>query len=118
MEKQTFTFPPHPTYKSVFAIVKTLSGTYVCPGWHRVPDGTTRDQIVIDMSSSIVETIVKPEEPKIKPQQWQVEGSKPGTKYTVIFNGNIWTCSCPANQFKRGDCKHIKVKKESENILI
>ena len=113
MEKQTFTFPSHDTYKDVFAIVKTLNGTYVCPGWHQVPEGTTRDQIIIDTSVTVVKEPVAPELPKTpQPQSWTVSGSKPGSKYTVTFNGSIWLCDCPASQFRRGECKHVKNQRE------
>jgi uncharacterized Zn finger protein len=41
-------------------------------------------------------------------QTYKVEGSK-GNKYTIVNDGGIWTCSCPAHGFGRGkDCKHIK----------
>ena len=43
-----------------------------------------------------------------KPKTYKVEGSK-GNKYTIVNDGGIWTCSCPAHGFGRGkDCKHIK----------
>jgi len=39
---------------------------------------------------------------------YKVEGSK-GNKYTIVNDEGIWTCSCPAHGFGRGnDCKHIK----------
>jgi hypothetical protein len=34
-------------YGDVFALVKLPSGTYVCPGWHQVPEGTARHQILM-----------------------------------------------------------------------
>jgi len=122
MEKQIITLPPHYHYKDVFGIAKTLSGTYVCPGWHLVPDGTTRDQIRFDMdaepwcppdydkSKAIIKEAAKPNVPF---KTWVVEGSKPGSKYTVVVKDDRWSCTCPASQFRRyADCKHIKSKKE------
>jgi hypothetical protein len=47
-------------------------------------------------------------EPKRIKEAYKVEGSK-GNKYTIVNDGGIWTCSCPAHGFGRGkDCKHIK----------
>lgn len=106
MNAQVYTFPPHPAYKTAFGIVKTLTGTYVCPGWYPVPEGTTREQIKFD-TSAIIE---KPVEEKVEtqPNRWEVPGSKPGVMYTVMRNHeNHFNCSCPAFSFRRGDCKHI-----------
>mgnify|MGYP000881699595 CR=1 FL=1 len=99
------------TGRNYFAIVQTLSGTYVCPGWTPVPEGTTREMIELDMNvqpSPVKKpTEVKPEPPK----EWQVEASKPGKFYTVSDKGGYWDCTCPAKTFHRGDCKHIKAIK-------
>lgn len=88
-----------------FGIAKTLTGTYVCPGWHLVPDGTTRDQIqFVEMEP--VEVIV--EKTVVEQTEWKVAGSKSGVFYQVNrYPDGDWTCSCPAKAFKRGDCKHI-----------
>ena len=88
-----------------FGIARTLTGTYVCPGWHLVPDGTTRDQIQFD-KSLVVEAQI---DQSIQEQtEWQVPGSRPGVVYQVNrYPDGDWTCSCPAKAFKRGDCKHI-----------
>lgn len=37
-----FIIPADSHYKTVFAIVNTPDKTFVCPGWHEVPKGTTR----------------------------------------------------------------------------
>lgn len=110
---EIFTFKQDIFYGDVFAIVKTLSGTYVCPGWHPVPEGTTRDQIkFFEADNTILKRSVPsaPKESKPK-QEWTVNGSKAGVTYTVSeFNGS-WNCTCPSKSFHRGDCKHIKAKK-------
>ena len=112
MDKK-YTFQPDDAYGSVFAIVNILDKTYVCPGWHPVPSGTTRDQIEFDISKqpskSQSSTRVK-SEPKL---EWQVDGSK-GNKYTVSKHGEDRNCTCPAKSFRRGDCKHIKLIKEQQ----
>lgn len=119
MEKQIYTFPLNFFYKDVFGIITTRSGTYVCPGWHPVPVETTRDQITFDYSTIAKESVTSLEVTvSLKPQLWLVAGSKPGSKYEVMFNGKVWSCSCPANHFRRGDCKHVMAKKdEAEKIL-
>ena len=88
-----------------FGILITKGGTYVCPGWHLVPYGTTREQIQFDKSLVVEAQIEK----SIQEQtEWQVPGSRPGVVYQVNrYPDGDWTCSCPAKAFKRGDCKHI-----------
>jgi hypothetical protein len=44
-------------------------------------------------------------------KQWTVAGSK-GASYTVTQDGNDWSCSCSAAQYRRGDCKHVTKIKE------
>ena len=114
----TFTFPYDNCYGDVFAIVNTVDATYVCPGWHPVPKGTTRDQIKFDKSTKIekpkpVSVITKT---KTENRSWKVESSKSGKFYDVTETNGVWGCNCPAMNFFRGDCKHIKAKK-SEKIL-
>ena len=38
-------------------------------------------------------------------KSFKIDGSK-GAKYTVNFDGNKWTCSCPAGVHGR-NCKHV-----------
>ena len=113
---KTYTFPPDHCYGEVFGLAKTTTGTYVCPGWHLVPDGTTRDQIRFNASSKVVKPKVIPVVTETKTRSWKVESSKPGKFYDVTEINGTWDCSCPAKNFFRGDCKHIKGKK-SEKIL-
>ena len=116
---KTYTFPLDKGLGSVFGIAKTISGTYVCPGWHLVPDGTTREQIRF---SGVVNTSKKqlsPEPPKViqTKRKWQANGSKEGVVYQITEDNNVWDCTCPAKNFFRGDCKHIKAKKSELNSL-
>ena len=108
-----FKIPKEAPYNT-FGIVVLSSGTYVCPGWHAVPKGTTREQIKLIepiYSSNVkkqpegVKNVKK--ERREKPQTWEFLSSN-GKKTYVIKNLPFWNCSCPANQFRRGDCKHIK----------
>ena len=104
-----YTFPRSAFYGDVFGIVKSISGTYVCPGWHPVAEGTTREQIKFEAA---VNTPKKVTAPVSSNREWQVNGSKAGVTYTVSDVNGSWNCSCPAKSFHRGDCKHIKAKKD------
>ena len=86
-----------------FGIAKTLTGTYVCPGWHLVPDGTKIEDVRFDYVEPVkVEKVIQEQ------TEWKVPGSRPGVVYQVNrYPDGDWTCSCPAKAFKRGDCKHI-----------
>lgn len=100
------------TGRKYFGIIEVLGKTYVVPGWHEVPQGTTRDEIELVynepsyMMPSTVETTESSD------MVWDVEGSK-GSIYKVTLRNNRWDCTCPARNFRRGDCKHIKLKKSA-----
>lgn len=110
---QTYTFPQSDFYGEVFAIIKTVSGTYVCPGWHPVPEGTTREQIKFNPKTTMPKAKELTSEPETKRYEASVAGSKPGKFYQVVFERNRWTCTCPASTFQRGDCKHIKAEQKN-----
>lgn len=105
---KTYKIPRHPVFRD-FGIVNTLSGTYVCPGWHPVPAGTTREQIILVDSVTVEPEQKTPEGPKTvkKVTSWRVPSSNGKSEYKVTSEP-FWNCSCPASQFRRGDCKHIK----------
>lgn len=90
-----------------WALVQTNGKTYVCPGWYEVPNGTQREAIRFKFKQEVV---VKEVQEETQDQSWTVEGSK-GVQYKVTLRNNKWDCSCPARQFRRGECKHIKAKK-------
>ena len=114
---QKFKIPADRAFGGVFAIVNTISGTYVCPGWHPVPEGTTREQIEIDMSAIPVKEEVVIEQPKNSLYEVIVKGSKPGKEYKVKFDKGSWSCTCPAANFQRGDCKHVKAEQNNLKII-
>lgn len=109
---QKIILPPDRSYGTVFAIVKTLSGTYVCPGWHPVPPETTREQIEFDLSATPKKEQPRSNEPEMAIYEVQVAGSKPGKMYTVRQEGGRWSCTCPASTFQRGPCKHIQAEQK------
>ena len=39
-------------------------------------------------------------------KEHKVLGSK-GNVYTVTDEGGVWSCTCPASKWQKGDCKHI-----------
>lgn len=104
-------------YGDMFALVKLPSGTYVCPGWHRVPQGTTREQIqiqpIVNKPTEQVATSVIKKAAAVN-KKWQVPGSKAGVVYDVTNKNGKWSCSCPSASFHRGDCKHVKKLKLEE----
>jgi hypothetical protein len=106
---KTYIIPPDNCYGDVFAIVRILGKTYVCPGWHPVPEGTTRDQIKFSKDAK-VEKKVSPTPKPVKKERksWKVESSKPGKFYEVTKINGVWDCTCPARTFFKGHCKHIK----------
>jgi hypothetical protein len=61
-----------------------------------------------------VQTLKKTQKVSVK-KTYNVEGSK-GNRYTIVNDGSIWNCSCPAHGFGRGkDCKHIKQIKNEKH---
>lgn len=103
--------PADPLYGAVFAIVNTISGTYICPGWHSVPLGTTREQIEFDMTVIPSKPKVATDVAKTNDIEVEVAATKSNKTYTVSFKTGRWDCTCPAKSFRRGDCKHIKEQK-------
>lgn len=103
--------PADPFYGAVFAIVNTISGTYICPGWHSVPLGTTREQIEFDMTVIPSKPKVATDVAKTNDIEVEVAATKSNKTYTVSFKTGRWDCTCPAKSFRRGDCKHIKEQK-------
>jgi hypothetical protein len=94
--------------------ITTLNGiTYVVPGWHIVPEGTTLEEVnkhwvkdeltgksTIIPDHDISETVIS---------------QRTGEKYTVEFSSSYWSCTCMGFGF-RGHCKHIdKVKQKHIN---
>ena len=100
-----------------FGIFEINGKTYVCPGWYEVPKGTRKEQIeLIEPVNKPTPTPKRPQPAtrtkRVEPKEWKVPSSN-GKKTYIIKNTPTWTCTCPANQYRRGDCKHIKgIKKK------
>lgn len=93
-----------------FALVRTLTGLYVCPGWIHVDEGTTREDIEFSDDITIESEIVSTETPKTfqKDLEFRVPSSNGKSEYLVTYKRGQWNCNCPASSFRRGHCKHIK----------
>ena len=81
-------------------------------GWVKVNRKYEWEELNKMWRKKTYDTPKKVEPTNIK-KAYKVEGSK-GNKYTIVNDGGIWTCSCPAHGFGRGkDCKHIKNIKDA-----
>jgi hypothetical protein len=93
-----------------FALVRTLTGLYVCPGWIHVDEGTTREDIEFSDDVTVEIGIIPTGTPKM-PQtdlEFKVSSSNGNSEYLVTYRRGQWNCNCPASSFRRGHCKHIK----------
>jgi len=81
--------------------------TYVVPGWHIVPTGTTIEEVYKHWKKIRYGKIEQ--KPK-SPINEIVISQKTGEKYTVNFDGKYWSCTCMGFGF-RGRCKHIEQTK-------
>jgi hypothetical protein len=97
-----------------FALVKTLTGTYVCPGWIPVENGTTRGDVEYS-DDLICENTITQTQLKIKKTslEFKALSSNGKSEYLITLKNEVWDCTCPAKMFRRGDCKHIKNIKEN-----
>lgn len=109
---ELYTLPHSPFYGDTFGIIQLGNNTYVVPHWYEVKEGTTRDQIQFEVVEEKVSP--PPKKPKPKNQTWEVISSNGKITY-IIRGGDTFSCTCPANQFRRGDCKHIKEIKSKLN---
>ena len=82
--------------------------TYVIPGWHIVPNGTTLEEVYEHWIRKF---------PKSEPNPTDfiketIISKNSGKKYTVKYSMNVWECTCPGYDFHR-NCSHIKeIKKK------
>ena len=85
--------------------------TYVVPGWHVVPEGTTLDEVYERW------TQVKPkmEEKPTHTIDVMIDSSTAGKQYNVTFDGTWWNCECPGFGFRK-NCRHVKEVKKENNI--
>ena len=102
------------TFKSFLAPGLTTIGgiTYVIPGWHEVPEGTTLEEVYELWEKEV------PKSDEVKPSHTiseSVESSKPGKFYEVTFDGLNWNCTCAGFGFRR-TCRHLKSIKQNHNI--
>jgi hypothetical protein len=81
------------------ALVTTIKGTYIVPGWIEVPLETTLENIYWIRE-------------KIEPVEAEVftfvSSSMPGMKYKTTKIGTRITCTCQGYFRSGGNCKHVK----------
>lgn len=92
------------------------------PGWDRNPENFA---IIVPYSPvqlriisifnvlaiNDVPTDITPTKNRVTVQLFIVEGSK-GNSYHVRFDGEQWSCDCPAYHFRR-NCRHITQSREA-----
>jgi len=104
----------HPSFRD-FALVKLPGATYICPGWIRVAEGTSREDIEFESDIIIEKRQVSSDvisESPVK-HEFHVASSNGRSEYMVTSMNGIWNCDCPASTYRRGHCKHIKTIIES-----
>jgi hypothetical protein len=58
----------------------------------------------------VVEDTAEP----VKGKEYQVPGSQ-GNVYTVTEEHGVWSCTCPASRWQKGQCKHIKLTQSNNS---
>lgn len=89
------------------AISEIGGKTYVVPGWHEVPAGTTLDEVYKRWTKYIPKG---PAEPDYEISE-NVMSSKGDKTYKVAFDGKHWSCECKGFGFQRR-CRHVTAIKE------
>ena len=84
--------------------------TYVIPGWHVIPTGTTLKEVQehwekVTYGNEIPENFIK------KDIEEKIISQRTGEEYTVSFFSNYWSCTCMGYGFRR-KCKHIDQVKQ------
>ena len=97
-------------YKSFLPpALATFNGiTYVVPGWHAVPEGTTLKEVQEHWEKD-VPTGVSEINPTHEISE-TVISTRTGEEYTVNFSGRYWSCTCIGFNC-RGRCKHVEAIK-------
>jgi hypothetical protein len=98
--------PKNTIFKSFLPpAIATFNGiTYVVPGWHPVPEGTTLEEVnkywIRDVATEMSPLT------SINKFEKTVISTRTGEEYTVAFSGKYWSCTCMGFEF-RGRCKHV-----------
>lgn len=86
--------------------------TYVIPGWHEVPTGTTLEEVHAHWKLPDIYKVKRIENKTIEDT---VVSKRSGETYSVRLNNGYWTCTCVGFGFRR-KCKHIEEIKAKYNI--
>lgn len=93
------------THESIYppVIVTIASGTYICPGWRRVPDNTTVSDIIWNPPARVNRPLLEA----------VIASSDGKSQYTVTNHNDIWSCSCTGFKYHKR-CKHIDHVKQTK----
>ena len=72
---------------------------------------STRGRKFVEVANTYGFSIADEPEPETRGVTYTVRGSGANV-YTVSDDRGVWSCSCPASKWKRGDCKHVKLIRE------
>ena len=92
--------------------ISILGGkTFVIPGWHEVPNGTTLEEV----HDHWVQTKPVQEEKPSHTIYETIDSSKGNKTYEVTFDGTWWNCTCVGFGFRK-DCRHVQETKLKHGI--
>ena len=86
--------------------------TFTCPGWHKVPNDTTLEELHQHWTKYIPIETPKPSLVRIIEM---VDSSVAGKQYKVYYDGISWNCECAGYSFRR-KCRHIEEVKLKHNF--
>ena len=99
MDKKKIIIPNGPVFKD-FGIARLPTGTYICPGWIKIPDGTTRDDVMFENPWPFVDT-----------RFFVTEFVGATGTYSVTISPAGNRCTCPGFSFRK-KCRHIEEVKK------
>lgn len=85
--------------------------TYVCPGYHIVPNGTTLSEVLKHWIRKEPKDFKEEEKPSYEIHEKVNSSRGNGKQYDVTFNGNSWSCTCLGFGYRR-KCRHIEKVKQ------
>lgn len=95
----------HPVITQIYGGKKYV--TYSDAGTWEVPDDFTQEDAMKRWVKYVPKSLQDRKDP-VENNKWEVSNSKGTGTYEVKYSGSYWSCTCPANSYRRTDCKHIK----------
>ena len=83
---------------------------YVIPNWMEVPMDTTYDDIelISPLKKDKNKTVEEVKKENSEFLRVEIPSSTGKGSYWVQKHAGTWSCTCPANMYRRMECKHIK----------